>query len=141
MTDAENVTDSDRLDEALGQLRGVTVDAATIRAHVMRPANVLDVTSDQGLDVERVPTWTADCRKSPELRPRPERVRQFDPGRVRALCSPQSDALERERGADRDARVGWAKEPQDGPEGWTPDIRQHVASLSKQPTAIATTGC
>ena len=56
MTDAENVTDSDRLDEALGELRGVTVDAATIRAHVMRPANVLDVTSDQGLDVERVPT-------------------------------------------------------------------------------------
>jgi CubicO group peptidase (beta-lactamase class C family) len=33
----------------------------------------------------------------------------------------------------------WAKEPQDGGEGWTPDTRQHVASLSKQPTAIAMT--
>ena len=48
--------DSERLDEALRQVRGVSIDATTIRAHVMRPANVLGVTSDRGLDVERAPT-------------------------------------------------------------------------------------
>jgi len=34
---------------------------------------------------------------------------------------------------------GWAKEPQDGAEGWTLDTRMHVASLSKVVTAIAMT--
>jgi CubicO group peptidase (beta-lactamase class C family) len=33
----------------------------------------------------------------------------------------------------------WAKEPQDGRESWTPDVRMHVASLSKIVTAIAMT--
>lgn len=33
----------------------------------------------------------------------------------------------------------WAKEPQDGSEAWTPDIRMHVASPSKIVTAIAMT--
>ena len=33
----------------------------------------------------------------------------------------------------------WAKEPQDGSESWTPDVRMHVASLSKIVTAIAMT--
>ena len=32
---------------------------------------------------------------------------------------------------------GWAHEPWDTAETWTPDVRQHVASLSKQPTAMA----
>jgi Beta-lactamase len=34
---------------------------------------------------------------------------------------------------------GWAKEPEDGGQAWTPDTRMHVASLSKIPTAIAMT--
>ena len=33
----------------------------------------------------------------------------------------------------------WAKEPQDTSESWTPDVRMHVASLSKIVTAIAMT--
>ena len=33
----------------------------------------------------------------------------------------------------------WAQEPQDGSESWTPDVRMHVASLSKIITAIAMT--
>ena len=33
----------------------------------------------------------------------------------------------------------WAKQPRDGGEGWTPDTRMHVASLSKIVTAIAMT--
>jgi hypothetical protein len=58
MADAEHVTDGERLDEALKQIRGVTIDEGSIRAHVMRPANVLGVTSDRGLDAERPPTPT-----------------------------------------------------------------------------------
>jgi len=34
---------------------------------------------------------------------------------------------------------GWAKEPADGSQTWTPDTRMHVASLSKILTAIAMT--
>ena len=33
----------------------------------------------------------------------------------------------------------WAEEPQDGSEGWEPNIRMHVASCSKLLTAIAMT--
>jgi hypothetical protein len=39
----------------------------------------------------------------------------------------------------KQANYGSAKEPEDGGEGWTPDTRMHVASLSKIPTAIAMT--
>jgi Beta-lactamase len=39
----------------------------------------------------------------------------------------------------KQANYGSAKEPQDGGEGWTPDTRMHVASLSKITTAIAMT--
>jgi hypothetical protein len=56
MTDADNVADSMRLDEALRQMPGVRIDPATIRAQVMRPAHVLGVTSDRGIDVEPAPT-------------------------------------------------------------------------------------
>ena len=139
---AENVTDSERLYEALRQIRGVTVDAATIRAHVMRPANVLDVTSDRGLGVERPPTPA-----KPVDGGLPEEFLGFAfnvDGFVETLQAAFDNSvagyamgLNKSGQTLRRLDWGWAHEPQDTAESWTPDVRQHVASLSKQPTAMA----
>jgi CubicO group peptidase (beta-lactamase class C family) len=142
MTDAENLTDSKRLDEALRQIRGVTVDAATIRAHVMRPADVLGVTSDRGLDVERAPT---PARHVDGELPQEFLGFAFNPdGFVEALQAAFDNSvagyamrLNKNGLTQRTLAWGWAHEPWDTAESWTPDVRQHVASLSKQPTAMA----
>ncbi len=140
MTDAENVANSERLNEALRQIRGVTIDEATIRAHVMRPANLVGVTSDRGLDVERPPTPREDAR-------RPEEFLgfEFNPdGFVSALQAAFDNSvagyamgLNKNGLPMKRLAWGWAHEPWDTAEAWTPDVRQHVASLSKQPTAMA----
>ncbi len=142
MTDAENVTDSARLDEALRQIRGVTVDAATIRAHVMRPANVFGLTSNRSLDVERAPTPARPVDGG-----RPEEFLGFifnADGFVETLQAAFDNsvagyamALNKSGQTLRRFDWGWAHEPQDTAESWTPDVRYHVASLSKQPTAMA----
>ena len=142
MTDAENATDSERLYEALSQIRGVTVDAATIRADVMRPATVLGVTSDRGLDVERAPTPPKHVDGG---LPQEFLGYAFDPdGFVEALQAAFDNSvagyamrLNKNGLTVKTLAWDWAHEPQDDSEGWTPDVRQHVASLSKQPTAMA----
>jgi CubicO group peptidase (beta-lactamase class C family) len=142
MTDAENAADSMRLEEALGQMPGVRIDAASIRAHVLRPANILGVTSDRGLDVEPAP-----MPAGPAGGEQPEEFLgyQFNPdGFVSALQAAFDNSvagfamgLNRSGQAIRRLTWGWAHESWDTAEAWTPDIRQHVASLSKQPTAMA----
>jgi CubicO group peptidase (beta-lactamase class C family) len=139
---AENVADSMRLDEALRQMPGVRIDAATIRAHVMRPAHVLGVTSDRGIEVEPAPTPAGLAAGE-----QPEEFLgyQFNPdGFVSALQAAFDNSvagyamgLNRSGLTMRRLAWGWAHEPWDTAEAWTPDVRQHVASLSKQPTAMA----
>ena len=55
MREAEKLTDRDRLDAALKLVHGVHLDDAMIRAHVMRPENVVGVPSDRRRDDEQAP--------------------------------------------------------------------------------------
>lgn len=142
MTDAVNVNDSERVDKALRPIHGLTVDAATIRAHAMRPAHVLGLTSNRGLDLDRAPTPATPADGEP-----PEVFPGFEfnvDGFVETLQAAFDNSvagyamgLNKSGQALRRLDWGWAHEPQDTAESWTPDVRQHVASLSKQPTAMA----
>ena len=140
MPDAVKLTDNHCLDASLELIHGVQLDEAMIRAHVMRPENVLGVSSDRGRDDPRVP---AAIGGPPVVHPGYALdVRGFLDAIEAQLNHPVAGYAMRlnENGAPiATLEWGWAKEPQDGGEGWTPDTRQHVASLSKQPTAIAMT--
>ncbi|HYB31729.1 MAG TPA: serine hydrolase domain-containing protein [Solirubrobacteraceae bacterium] len=136
-------TDDEELAAALKRIHGVDVPVAKLLAHEMRPANVERVSSDRG---------RLDLPDSPErpLFPGPPTpvvryVLDVD-GFVQALESAlnvevagYSMRLNDYGQTIRTLDYNWAKEPKDGGEGWTPDVRMHVASLSKQMTAIAMT--
>ena len=138
MPEAVKLTDNDRLDAALKLIQGVRLDEAMIRAHVMRPENVLGVSSDRGRDDPRVP---AAIGGPPVVHPGYALdVRGF----LDAIEAQLNDcvagyAMRLTENGSTIATVEWAKEPQDGSENWTPDTRMHVASLSKIVTAIAMT--
>jgi len=127
-----------RLAAALRRINGVKVDEAAIRAHVMRPHHVVGMVSDRGREeapiIEHLP-------------PRPDLFYELN---IRGFIGSLESALNNST-AGYSLRLhvngstvatvdwNWAKEPQDGSESWTPDVRMHVASLSKIVTAIAMT--
>ena len=134
--------DSERLDEALRQVGGVSIDATSIRAHVMRPANVLGVTSDRGLDVERAPNPARQVdgelsQESLSFVFNPDGFVSALQGALNGSVAGYAMGLNQNGQTLRRLAWGWAHEPWDTAEAWTPDVRQHVASLSKQPTAMA----
>lgn len=124
------------LEESLGEIRGVEVSAEAVRAHVMRPAHLDGVFSDRGPE---------GLLESEGLAVREGVSYGFDGGAfARALQAELKDSV-----AGYVMSIAWngppavlvewnwAKEPQDGGEGWSPDVRMHVASCSKVVTAIA----
>lgn len=127
-----------QLAEALGRIRGVDIDEATVRAHAMWPDHVRGAASDRGR--EDVPVkrffWP----------PRPV-LSFFDAAGFMAALERQltgnvagySIRLTENGSTIAVADRNLAKEPQDGSESWTPDTRMHVASLSKIVTAMAMT--
>jgi hypothetical protein len=127
-----------RVAAALGRIQGVNVDEAAIRAHVMRPQQVGGVISDRGRE---------DAPMIEHVRPRPHLIYELDiRGFTKALQSALTNltagySLRLRQNGSTLAAVdwNWAKEPQDGSENWTPNVRMHVASLSKIVTAIAMT--
>jgi hypothetical protein len=127
-----------RLAAALGRIKGVKVHEAAIRAHVMRPQHVVGIVSDRGRE---------DAPIIEHLLPRPDlfyelNIRGFLDSLQSALTNSTAGySLRLQVNGSTIATVdwNWAHEPQDGSESWTPDVRMHVASLSKIVTAIAMT--
>jgi len=123
---------------ALDQIRGVDIDEAAVRAHVLRPGHLREVASDRGR--EGVPVKRLFWPPVPVLY-------RFDAsGFIRELeeqltgnVAGYSIRLTENGSTIALAGQNWAKEPQDGSQSWTPDTRMHVASLSKIVTAIAMT--
>ena len=128
-----------KLAAALGRIKGVAVDEAAIRAHVMRPQQLVGTVSDRGReDAQRIQDLPPQPGVSYELN-----IQGFIDALKSALTTLTAGYSLRLRldGAATLATVdsNWAKGPQDGSESWTPDVRMHVASLSKIVTAIAMT--
>ena len=122
-------------------VRHVTLDEPELRAHVIAPPALAHVISSRGLEEGLAPAKfkfpTKPTRKK----------HQFDGG---AFCDDLHKALKdsvagyvmrmRQNGATiYTLEWNWAKEPDDGGEGWNPDVRMHIASCSKLVTAIAMT--
>ena len=138
---------------ALDQLRGVDIDEAAVRAHVMRPGNLLGVSSDrgrEGVPVEHValppPAPVPVPGRGPVPGPAPGVYGLDAAGFIQELeglltgnVAGFSIRLTEDGSSIGLAGQNWAKEPQDGSEAWTPDTRMHVASLSKIVTAAAMT--
>ena len=153
MSGREEEMDERGLAAALDQLRGVDIDEAAVRAHVMRPGNLLGVSSDRGR--EGVPAeHVALPPPAPVPVPGPGPVPGPAPGVYGLDAAGFIQELEglltgnvagfSIRLTENGSSIGlagqnWAKEPQDGSEAWTPDTRMHVASLSKIVTAAAMT--
>lgn len=146
MTEPQKLTHSEQFARALKRIRGVEISEAMVRAHEMRPAHLDGVSSDRGrldLPAPEEPHEEPSAAVPPIW---PALYRLDVDGFVRALESALTGEvagyamrLNSHGSTIRTLEWNWAKEPDDAAEGWTPDIRMHVASLSKQVTAIAMT--
>lgn len=122
----------------LADIRGVAVREEDIRAHTIRPPHVENIVSSRGLE-EGIRTFAPKYPPAPAYR--------FDvDGFGQALHTALKDTVAgyamrlRQHGQTiYTLQWNWAKGPSDGSEGWTPDVRMHVASVSKLITAIAMT--
>lgn len=109
-----------------------------VRAHVMRPPNVAAAQSVRGPVARGAP--------KPPM-PKPRHAYTFDAkGFGDALHNDLASSvagyamrLHQDGSTIYTLEWNWAKEPQDGGVGWTPERRMHVASCSKLVTAIAMT--
>jgi hypothetical protein len=120
------------------QVRTQKVDEAAVLAHVMRPSQVIGVVSSRGLE---------EGKPFPAIQFPPASSYQFDVDSFgKALHATLKDCvagyvmrLRQNGNTIYTLEWKWAKTPADGSEGWTPDVRMHVASCSKLITGIATT--
>jgi CubicO group peptidase (beta-lactamase class C family) len=119
-------------------VKGVAIDEKKIQQHVIRPQNLTEVFSDRGPHESKV-------RIAPPVVSVPPRlldVGSFSTALHNALqntVAGYSVQLRQHGQAIFTREWQWAKRPQDGGEGWTPDVQLHVASFSKLVTAIAMT--
>jgi CubicO group peptidase (beta-lactamase class C family) len=125
------------LADALKQIHGVTLTEQELRAHVMRPDNVAAAKSNSGpiKEFHLGVHW-----------PPAEIYRVDVDAFTQALHAYLKDSvagytmrLHQHGSLIETLEWNWAKEPQDGGEGWNPDVRMHVASCSKVVTTMAMT--
>jgi CubicO group peptidase (beta-lactamase class C family) len=126
------------LAKALEQLP-VPVSADAVQSHLIVPPNVLQAHSTRA--------GTPAAPVSPISLPKPQHVPTFDGGGfctalhndLKSSVAGYAMRMKQHGSVIYTLQWNWAKEPQDGGEGWTPDVRMHVASCSKLVTAIAMT--
>lgn len=120
----------------------IRIDDVKLRRHVIRPAHVLGVTSDDHSSDSLAAAVPALPSGRPTV-PRPVGPR-LDVGRfgqalhVRLRSSVAGYAMRLQHNGTPiyTLQWEWARRPGDGSVAWTPDRRQHIASVSKLITAI-----
>lgn len=130
------------------RVNGITVDETKLRAHVIRPVNVVNAVSDRGIDEEKIapPLHHPGLPPGPPPPPGPQ-LKHLD---VKAFGDALHPALKdstagyvmrlRQHGTTiYTLEWNWARYPADGGEGWNPDVQMHVASVSKLLTAMGMT--
>lgn len=123
---------------ALSQIRGHHIDEAKVRAHVIRPAHVIDIISSRSLvDTTYRPSFDFSFRFGVYVH---LDVNGFGDAVHEALRNRVAGYVLRLRQHGRTICTrewNWAKMPTDGAESWTPDTSMHIASCSKLITAMA----
>lgn len=122
----------------LAAVRNLNIDEAAAKAHVIRPPHVVGIISSKGRE-----------EGQPEIKislPLGQLYHLDVKGFAKALHAALKDSVAgyvmrlRQHGSTISTlQWNWAKTPADGGEGWTPDVRVHVASCSKLITGIAMT--
>jgi CubicO group peptidase (beta-lactamase class C family) len=125
-------------DELAREVREITVTETALRTYIALPRHLPSIRSSKGLE---------EGQALPEIKLLPGVKYRFD---LEGFGNALSAALKNEV-AGYVIRLrhhghtiytldwNWAKTPTDGSEGWTPNVRMHVASCSKLVTAIAMT--
>jgi CubicO group peptidase (beta-lactamase class C family) len=129
-------------------VNGITLDETKLRAHVIRPAHVVNAISDRGIDEEQIeaPFRHPGLPPSPAGSPGPQ-LKHLD---VKAFGDAVDAGLKdstagyvmrlRQHGTTiYTLEWNWARYPANGGEGWNPDVQMHVASVSKLLTAMGMT--
>jgi len=122
----------------LAGIHNLTINEAALKAHVMQPPHVVGVISSRGLE-EGTPHPVVTFPSAPSYH---FDVKGFGDALHAALKDSVAGYVMRLRQNGNTIYTlqwQWAKEPSDGGEGWTPDVRMHIASCSKFVTGIAMT--
>ena len=122
----------------LADIHGISIREEDVRAHVIRPPHVQNIVSSRGLE-EGIREFKFKFPPAP--------VYHFDvDGFGKSLHAALKDSvagyvmrLRQHGNTIYTLEWNWAKRPSDGSEGWNPDVRMHIASVSKLITAIAMT--
>jgi len=126
------------LDQFLAQnVKGVSVDAQAVLAHVNRPPSFYSAFSDRGTGESTV---LFKPGPPPGLEPYYLDVSAFQVALDNALKDVVAGYVAQLRQSGQILFTNawqYAKRPQDGSELWTPDVQMHVASVSKLMTAMA----
>src|SRR6478672_7056066 len=116
----------------------LTIDEAALRKHVLLPQHVTGIISSQGLNDEPpLATPAFQAAKAYNFD-----VDGFGKGLHAALKDSVVGYVMRLRHNGNTIYTlqwNWAKRPDDVGEGWNPDVRMHIASVSKLITGIAMT--
>jgi CubicO group peptidase (beta-lactamase class C family) len=123
---------------ALEGIHNLNIEEAALHAHQLRPPNVVGVVSSMGLQ-EGTPIPVISLPK--------KATQHLDvDGFGKALHAALKDSvvgyvmrLRQHGNTIYTLEWNWAKRPADGGEGWTPDVRMHIASCSKLITGIGMT--
>jgi hypothetical protein len=118
-------------------IKGITINPAKLRDHVIRPPHLEGVTSDRGLDDE---PSTIHRRSSPRGAPKHLAVKAFGDALHEQLKNDVVGYVMRLRQNGSNiwtALWNWAETPSDASLAWTTEMPMHVASVSKLVTAIA----
>jgi CubicO group peptidase (beta-lactamase class C family) len=118
-------------------VKGVSVDAQAVLAHVIRPPSYYTASSNRGTEGSTVRFKPGP---PPGLEPYYLDVGAFAVALDNALKDVVAGYVAQLRQSGQILFTNawqYAKRPQDGSEWWTPDVQMHVASVSKLMTAMA----
>jgi hypothetical protein len=118
-------------------VKGVSVDAKAVLAHVIRPPSYDGASSDRRTEGS---TMLFKPVPPPGGLPYYLDVGAFQVALDNALKNVVAGYVAQLRQSDQTLFTNewqYAKRPQDGSELWTPDVQMHVASVSKLMTAMA----
>jgi Beta-lactamase len=153
MQELDQTSQLEQVAAALAQLRGIEIDEQAVLSHVIRPAHRITAISDQGAVEALAPHPPVP---HPPVPPVAHTYALDMDGFISGIEQELFNAAGGGEPGDvgyvgyeirlneggslaRSAVYGYAHWPADGAEDWAPDVRQHVASLSKNITAMAMT--
>ena len=141
-TNAVGVLTSQTLKSLLApHVKGVSIDETRVSAHVLRPAHIVGVLSDQGRDEGKVQFAPQKPIVAKPTAPHLD-VAAFGQALHASLKDRVTGYVMRMRQNGQNVYTlewQWARTTQDGGMGWNPERQMHVASVSKLFTAMAMT--